>query len=110
MNGNDKWMVEAGSGFRFAAKALQMRFSGPGAQANYFERDGAIETFLMGAINHPLTAAADFLQQFIIAKVAKYFCWSRSFPSIQDGQAIIVARDQRPRLQSRHRTSPRPVS
>mgnify|MGYP003694584443 CR=1 FL=1 len=51
MNGNDKWMVEAGGGFCFTAKALQMRFSGPRAQADYFERDGAIETFLMRPIN-----------------------------------------------------------
>src|SRR5262245_38914929 len=29
MNGNDKWMVEAGSGFRLAAKALQVRFGRP---------------------------------------------------------------------------------
>jgi hypothetical protein len=44
----------------------------------------------MGTINHPLTAAANFFQQFIIPKVAKYFCRPRSFFSIRDGQAIIA--------------------
>ena len=78
MNGNDKWMVEAGGGFRFAAKALQMRFSGPRAQANYFERDGTIETLLMRAINYTLTAPADFLQQFVVAKVSQHFSRSRA--------------------------------
>ena len=76
MDGNDAWMFEAGSSFRFPAKALQMRFGRPRAQANYFERYGAIETFLMGAINHALTASTDFLQQFVVAKVCQHFCCS----------------------------------
>src|SRR4029077_56116 len=73
MNGNDKWMVEVGSGFCLPAKALQMCFGRPGAQADYFKRDGAIKTFLIGAINYPLTATANFLQQFVIAKVSQHF-------------------------------------
>jgi hypothetical protein len=32
----------------------------------------------MGAVNHALTATSDFLQQFILAKVAEYSCGSRS--------------------------------
>ena len=31
---------------RLPTKSLQMRFRGPMAQADHFERDGAIETFL----------------------------------------------------------------
>jgi hypothetical protein len=63
-------MVEAGGGFRFPAKALQMRLGGPGAQANYFERYGTIEAFLVGAIYYTLTTAPDFLQQLVIAEVS----------------------------------------
>ena len=74
IDGNNAWMFEAGGGFGFPAKTLQVRFGGPGAKANHFKRDSAIETFLMSAINHALTASADFLQQFVVAKVAKYFC------------------------------------
>ena len=82
VDGNNAWMFETGGGFGFPAKALQMRFGGPGAQANHFKRDGAIETFLMGAINYALTAPADFLQQFVIAKVAENLCGSRAVPAI----------------------------
>ena len=42
---------------------------GPRAQADYFKRYDAIETFLMGAINYTLTAPADFLQQLVVAEV-----------------------------------------
>src|SRR5437762_271039 len=79
VNRNDAWIFQAGGRFRFALKAFQMRFSGPGAQADHFERDGAIETFLMGAINHALTAASDFLQQLVIAKVCEHSNRRRGF-------------------------------
>jgi hypothetical protein len=46
-----------------------MRFGRPRAQAYDFERDGAVETFLVRAVNDALTATADFLQQFVVAKV-----------------------------------------
>ena len=55
-----------------------MRFGVPGTQADYFERDSAIETFLMGTINYALTASPDFLQQFVVANVCEYFCCSLS--------------------------------
>ena len=74
VNGNNAWMFEAGSSFRFPAKALQMRFGGPRAQADHFERDGAIETFLMRAINYALTAPADFLQQLVVAEFGWNLC------------------------------------
>ena len=73
VDGDDARMIEAGSGFGFAAKTLQVRFGGPLAEANHFKRDGAIETFLPGAINHALTAATDFLQQFVIAELSQHF-------------------------------------
>ena len=76
-------MFKAGSSFRFPAKALQMRFGRPRAQADHFKRDCAIETFLMGAINYALTAAANFLQQLVIAKVCEHSCWWSGFLPIQ---------------------------
>ena len=50
-----------------------MRFRGPMAQADHFECDGAVEAFLLRAINYALTAPADFLQQFVVTKVAQAF-------------------------------------
>ena len=37
VNRDDARMVQAGSGFRFAAEALQMRFRGPMSQTDNFE-------------------------------------------------------------------------
>jgi hypothetical protein len=62
VDGDNAWMIEAGGGLRFAAKALQMRFGGPRAKADHFESDGPIETFLMPTINYAFSAPADFLQ------------------------------------------------
>ena len=36
VDGNDAWMIEAGGGFGFAAKALQVRFGGPLTKADDF--------------------------------------------------------------------------
>src|SRR5262249_15142082 len=74
VDGNNTRMLETGSGFRFPAKALQVGFGGPRTEADHFECDDAIETFLVRAIDYALTAAADFLQQFVITKVTEYFC------------------------------------
>jgi hypothetical protein len=54
----------------------------PRAEPDHLQRNGAIETLLMRAINYSLTATADFLQQFVVAKVAKYLCPPR------DGLAV----------------------
>ena len=37
-----------------------------------FKCDCAIETLLPGAKNHALTAATDFLQQFVIAQLSQH--------------------------------------
>ena len=55
-------MIQAGGGFRFPAKALQMRVASPMAQADHLESDNAVETFLPRAINHTLAATTDYLQ------------------------------------------------
>src|SRR5438094_10153999 len=66
VDGNNAGMVETGSSFRFPAKALHVRFGGPTAQANHLERNRAIQTFLMGAINYALTASTDLFQQLVV--------------------------------------------
>jgi hypothetical protein len=58
-----------------------MRFGRPGAQADDFERNGAIETLLMRAVNYALTAPADLLQQFVVAKVSQHFRRARTMTS-----------------------------
>ena len=47
-------------------------------QINCFERDGAIETLLMGAIDNSLTTSANFLEQLIITEVCEHLCGTRS--------------------------------
>ena len=99
-------MFEAGSSFRLPAKALQVRFGRPRAQANHFERDGAIETFLMSAINYALTAAANFLQQLVVAEFSDLrTCAESQRPPRQ--QAGATAALKRHRLQSPCGASPK---
>ena len=97
VNGNNAWMFEAGSSFRFPAKALQMCFGRPRAQTNYFERDGAIETFLMSAINYALTAATNFLQQLVVAEFALELVPESSRLLLRSGASAALKRH---RLQS----------
>jgi hypothetical protein len=42
------------------------------------------------AINYALTATADFLEQFVIAKVIEDFSGSRGFPFIRCSDAIMA--------------------
>ena len=65
-------MIEAGGGLRFPSKALQVRFRRPLAESNDFKSDGAIETFLPRTKNDALSAAADFLQQFVITEISQH--------------------------------------
>src|SRR5207248_6651358 len=46
-----------------------MRRAGPSPEANHFQRDGPVEAFLTRAINDPLSAATNFLEQFVIAEL-----------------------------------------
>jgi hypothetical protein len=88
---NDAWVLEAGSSFGFAAESFQVCFGGPRPQAKHFERDSTVQTVLMGAINHALAPATDFLQQFVIAEVCQYPCCSLGFLYNWCGQAIVAA-------------------
>src|SRR5205814_6022213 len=66
-------------------------FGGPMTETDYLERYGAVETFLTGPINHALTAAADFLQQFIVAQVDRRFCQTRSFPDLGRSMGVTIS-------------------
>jgi hypothetical protein len=101
VNWDNAWMVEAGGRFRFETKTLQVRFRGPLAQADHFECDGAVEAFLSRAVNYALATSADFLQQFVVAKISKHL-WaprdglavasrSRSFFSVCCSRSLIVS-------------------
>src|SRR6266542_988182 len=91
-------MLEAGSGFGFAPKALQVRFGSPRAETDNLERHDAIETLLMSTIDYALAAPADFLEQLIVAKVAEHSCRPRSAATTYSGLLInrvaILAREQ----------------
>ena len=68
-----------------------MRFSSPGTQADHFERDGAIETFLMGAINHALTAASDFPHQLVVSEVSQDSCGLRGCLFVPWPHVVLAA-------------------
>jgi hypothetical protein len=72
-----------------------MRFGGPLAQADHFECDNAVEAFLTGAVNYALATPADFLPQFVIAKVSKHLCGARSAAPGRDAalrRPVVAAR------------------
>src|SRR6266480_5322245 len=69
VDGNNTRMVQMSGGLRFPSKALEMRVSGPMAQADHFKRHRAVKAFLPRAINHALTATADFFQQFVVTEI-----------------------------------------
>src|SRR5262249_62005739 len=79
VNWDDTRMLKTGCGFRFATKTFHVRFCSPMAQADDLECHGAVETLLPGTINDALAAAADFLQQFIIAEIAEHPSRRRCF-------------------------------
>jgi hypothetical protein len=62
INGYNPRMFETRGSFGLPAKSLQVRFGGPRAQADHFKRHCAIEAFLMGPVNHALTAPTNHFQ------------------------------------------------
>ncbi len=62
-------MFQSRRRFCFVAKTFQMGRTRPVAEADNFYRDRSIKTFLTRAINNALSAAANFLQQFVIAEI-----------------------------------------
>ena len=74
-------MLQTGGRFRFAPEAFQVRLGRPMAEANDLQRDCAVQTFLPRAIDHALTAATDFLEQFVITKLSQHLGRARRFLS-----------------------------
>ena len=74
-----------------------------------FKCDGAVETFLPRAINYALTAAADFLQQFVIAQVSKHLRRSARVP-LRAHAAAFAFRSRSAVLSLVHASKPRPLS
>jgi hypothetical protein len=110
INRDNGWMLETGGGFRFATETFEVRLRGPMPQADDLECNRAVETFLPRAINHALTAAADFLLQFVIAEISQHLCPPRCFVSTRYWRAIIAAgviRLRRSSLRSRFGGVPR---
>src|SRR5205807_9474442 len=75
---DEAWMLKTGAGFRFTTEPLQVPSRASMTEADNLERDCAIQTFLPGAIDDALTAASDFFQQFVIAKITQHFSQARS--------------------------------
>ena len=64
-------MMETRRRLSLAAEAFQVRFGRAMAETNDLERHEAVQTLLAGAINDALTAATDFLQEFVIAELCQ---------------------------------------
>src|SRR5207253_7423873 len=93
VNRNNAWMLEAGGGFCFATESLKMCFRRPVTKAYDFERHCAVETFLPRAINHALTAATDFFEQFVIAECCLHPYGARShFPRARRSRPTCIRR------------------
>ena len=83
-----------------------MRFGRAMAETNNLKRNEAVQTLLAGAINDALTAATDFLQEFVIAELRQdRFVLRRRLIALeqtrleQTGRAILrdlVRKDFRP--------------
>jgi hypothetical protein len=71
---NNTGVIQARSSLSFPAKALYVRFTRPWSKGDDFKRDCAIEAFLSRAKHHALTAATNFFQQLVVAKVTQNFC------------------------------------
>src|SRR6266536_3098281 len=83
LNGNDARMIETGRGFGFEVEPLQMRFGCPLTKSDDLQRDGTVETLLPRPIYQALSAAAYFLQEFVVAKVGHGFGSARCLSSLR---------------------------
>src|ERR1043166_676620 len=81
-------MIQAGRGFGFSTKALQMHFGSPMTQTNHFKSDRAVETFLPRAKHYALAATTDFLKQLIVAKIGEPLCLIRFLLTMESGIRI----------------------
>ena len=60
-------------------------------EPNYFQCHGPVQTFLACAINHTLTATADFFLDFVIAKVSEILDPAGDFAPVTASNVIIPA-------------------
>jgi hypothetical protein len=68
-----------------------MDIGGPMAQADHFDGNGTVETFLPRPVHYALTASTDHLQQFIVAKIGKRRWSSRASLAIRRSLIIMAA-------------------
>jgi hypothetical protein len=61
VNGNNARMIEPRCGFRFPTETLHVRFAGPLAKVDDFQRDSAVKTFLASSKYNALTTTPDLL-------------------------------------------------
>src|SRR6516165_2072636 len=62
VDGNDAWMVKAGSGFGFQPKAPEVRLCCPLTEADDFQCNYPVEAFLPSTKNDPLSTPANLLE------------------------------------------------
>ena len=72
VDGHDVGVMQIGRRLGLRQEALQRGGIGQLARQNHFYRHNAVETHLPGLVDHAHSASSDFLQQLVIAEVAKF--------------------------------------
>src|SRR5438094_8701309 len=83
-------MFQFRCGFCFETKTSQVRFARPLTKANDLKRDCSIQTLLSRAKYHALTAAPDFLQQFVVAQLSQQLGSARCFCALRSSNICFV--------------------
>jgi hypothetical protein len=60
---------EVGGGDGLRLKPLNVRRAGKSARQDHLQRDNTIEAALVRPVNDPHAAAANFFEQFVVAKI-----------------------------------------
>ena len=68
MDGDDVGMMQTCRRHRLGAEALDEVRTGARTEGDHLDGDHAVQTALPGAIDHAHPAAADLLQQLVVAK------------------------------------------
>ena len=69
VDGNDIRVPEVCGGHSLRLKPLHVRRAGKSASQDHLQRDSTIETALARPIDDPHAAAANFFEQFVVAKI-----------------------------------------
>jgi hypothetical protein len=67
----DVGMIEPAGGLCLALKTVPLRFAGELAGQNHLQRHDAAQRRLTGPVDHPHSAAGDFLQQLVAAAMSE---------------------------------------